>query len=429
MVTVNWNGREHLRNLLPSLQALQCKEVLVVDNGSRDGSQEFVRKSYPHLRLIENPTNQGFAHPCNQGARAASGRVVAFINNDMRADSGWLDEALPLLQGPVACVASRILDWDGQKIDFNGSSMQYLGFALQRDLGRLEEEVSHQERILFPCGGAFLADREVFLQVGGFDASYFAIFEDVDLGWRLWLSGHEVAFAPRSKTFHRGHATFELHANAKMRYLMHRNALMTIFKNYQEENFQRIVPLALRMAVKRAVLLSGVRKESFYLWAQARRELRSGDPLVQDRWIDALNHLVALDDVLEKLPRLIQQRRQIQALRKRPDAEILDLFKDPMRQIVEDVEYDMEEASWMESLQLDQLFRKRLDGSSLQERWGEKLQQVRAELDAAQWLANTAWQHPPAPSRPGLGSLLKSLRRHGLRITFNRILQRVRHGS
>ncbi|MEE8585225.1 MAG: glycosyltransferase, partial [Acidobacteriota bacterium] len=378
---------------------------------------------------IENPTNQGFAHPCNQGAQAASGRVVAFINNDMRADRGWLDEALPLLQGPVACVASRILDWEGRKIDFNGSSMQYLGFALQSDLGRLVEEVSHQDRILFPCGGAFLVDREVFLEVGGFDASYFAVFEDVDLGWRLWLSGYEVAFAPRSQTFHRGHATFEQHADAKMRYLMHRNALMTIFKNYQEENFQRILPLALRMAVKRAVLLSGVRKESFYLWAQARHELRSGDRLVQERWIDALNHLIALDDVLESLPRLMEERRRIQARRKRSDEEILALFNDPMRRIVEDVEYDMEEASWMESLQLDRLFQPRLEGPALEERWGEKLKQMRAELNAARWVANAAWQHPPAPSRPRLGSLLRSLRRNGLRITWNRILHRVRHGS
>lgn len=428
MVSVNWNGKHHLAHLLPSLQGQKCREIIVVDNGSSDGSVEWLEKSFPQVRLIRNSANLGFAHPCNQGARAAQGSVVAFINNDMKALPGWIEEAVALLRPPVACVASRILDWEGRRIDFNGASMQYLGFALQRDLGRLAEEVSHEDRLLFPCGGAMLADRQRFLDLGGFDPDYFAIFEDVDLGWRLWVCGHEVAFAPNSQACHRGHATFQRHGDEKMRYLMHRNALMTVLKNYGDGIFERMLPIAVRLAIKRAIQLSGVRKESFYLWAQARYELRQGDAQAQERWIDAFNHLVALDDVLEALPALLEKRRSIQSQRKREDERILELFVDPMRTIVEDPEYLAEEGAWLQALKLNEVFApgggKGL--GDLPERLNQRLRRLQGELKAAQWNAGHALQRQPAPERPGLGTVLRSLRRDGAAVTLRRIAERLR---
>ena len=115
VVTVNWNGKSHLQALLPTLQATGCGEILVVDNGSSDGSQALVRQSFPAIHLIENETNQGFAHPCNQAAETAAGRYLAFINNDMKAHPDWLRKALPLLGGPTVCAGSRILNWRGAR--------------------------------------------------------------------------------------------------------------------------------------------------------------------------------------------------------------------------------------------------------------------------------------------------------------------------
>ena len=164
-----------------------------------------------------------------------------------------------------------------------------------------------------------LVERKVFLELGGFDADFFALFEDVDLGWRLWLAGHRVVMAPDSVVRHRGHATLETQAPEKTRYLMHRNALLTLFKNYDEENFRKIVPLALVLSVKRAVHFSGVRKESFYLWSETRHKLDEGDETARSQLLDSLNHLVAVDDVLQALPRLVEKRRRVQALRRRSD--------------------------------------------------------------------------------------------------------------
>ncbi len=158
--------------------------------------------------------------------------------------------------------------------------------------------------------------------------------------------------APDSVVRHRGHATLETQAPEKTRYLMHRNALLTIFKNYDEENFRKIVPLALVLSVKRAVHFSGVRKESFYLWSETRHKLDEGDETARSQLLDSLNHLVAVDDVLQALPRLVEKRRRVQALRRRSDREIMELFGDPLRRIVEDPVYVKEELELLEALDL-----------------------------------------------------------------------------
>jgi len=185
VVTVNWNGKSHLSTLLPPLLALEPGEVVVVDNGSTDGSQEFLRRRYPQVRLLENGVNRGFAQPCNVGAETAQGSCVAFINNDMRPEPDWLAAALEKLDARTPCVASRILDWEGSRIDYNGSSLHYLGNGLQENKGLAVEKAVRREEVLFTCGGAMLVVREVFLELGGFDPDYFAMFEDVDRGWRL----------------------------------------------------------------------------------------------------------------------------------------------------------------------------------------------------------------------------------------------------
>ena len=430
VVTVNWNGKSHLQALLPTLPTTGCGEILVVDNGSRDGSQALVRKDFPAVQLIENRTNRGFAHPCNQAAERASRRYLAFINNDMKAHPDWLRKGLPRLGGPTVCAASRILNWSGERIDFNGSSLQYLGYALQRDIGRLVEEVSQDGEILFPCGGAMLIDRQVFLEVGGFDPDYFALFEDVDLGWRLWVMGYRVAFAAESITCHRGHSTLETQTLPKVRYLMHRNALLTILKNYDDERFQKILPLAIRLAIKRAVHFCGVDPESFYIWSDVEAKLQEGDSEAQKRLLDSLNHLVAVDDVLKQLPSLLQKRKRVQERRRRPDERIFELFTDPFRLIVEDPDYAHEEMRLLDALNFPQL---ELDqhkraAAGLPQQLEARIERLSQELSRSHWIAQHYLSQAPAPPQYSLGKLLGSLRREGLGATWRHLKQRVEDG-
>ena len=430
VVTVTWNGKSHLQTLLPTLAATGCGEILVVDNGSSDGSQALVRESFPAIHLIQNETNQGFAHPCNQAAETASGRYLAFINNDMKAHPDWLRKALPLLGGPTVCAASRILNWSGEQIDFNGSSLQYLGYASQRDIGRLVEEVSQDGEILFPCGGAMLIDREVFLEVGGFDPDYFALFEDVDLGWRLWVMGYRVAFAADSVTYHRGHSTLKTKTLAKVRYLMHRNALLTILKNYDDEHFQKILPVAIRLAIKRAVHFSGVDPEAFYMWSDVEAKLKDGDSEAQKRLLDSLNHLVAVDDVLKQLPDLMQKRKRIQGQRRRSDAEIFELFKDPFRLIVEDPDYAHEEMRLIHGLNFPELGldQHKKAAAQLPEQLSGRIEKLSRELSRSQWIAQRYLSQDPLLPQHSLGELVTTLRREGVRETWRRLKERVEDG-
>ncbi len=419
VITVNWNGRGHLEVLLPSLLPLGPGEVIVVDNGSTDDSVEFLRRRFPQVRILRNQRNLGFASPCNQAAQTARGPVLAFLNNDMRCHPEWIAAAVPKLES-AACVASRILDWEGVRIDYNGSSLQYLGYALQRDLGELVASVSTPDRVLFPCGGAMFIHRDVFLEMGGFDEDYFAIFEDVDLGWRLWLSGREVRLAPHSCVYHRGHGTFQAHSLPKMRYLMHRNALLTIVKNYDSDHFRRIVPLAVLLALKRAVRCSGVNREAFYLWHDtATRVLEAKDPQALENLLDAFNHLVAVDDMIQLLPRILEKRRRIQAARRRTDAELFALFSDPLRPIVLDAEYMAAELDLIRSLRLDEVFCtedfvRALDTApSLAQ---ERLRTARRELERIEQQGLAAVLHPPAPvhPRPRWRRFLEVCREEGL---------------
>jgi len=425
VITVNWNGRQHLSYLIPSLIQLRPKEIIVVDNGSEDDSVLFLTNQYPQVKIIQNSLNKGFAEPNNLAAKSARGAFLAFINNDMRADPQWLSAALARTDSHRV-VGSRILDWEGKRVDFNGSSLQYLGYAVQKDIGELVAQVSHQDEILFPCGGAMLIDRKLFLEMGGFDEDYFAVFEDVDLGWRLWLCGHRIAFAPESVVYHRGHSTLASRGTAKMRYLMHRNALLTIIKNYEEETIRRILPLAFVMAVKRAVRCSGVRKESFYFWSDIQSEKVDSESMQ-----DALNHLVAVEDVLDCLPETLGKREQVQAHRELSDSDILSLFEDPLRPIVEEPEYIAKEIEYLQLLGLDGLFE--IDSyrkltSGLDQTLKIRVADLRRELAGMQWQSMQTSAHPNPEHRNRLTKFVQLCRTLGFKEAVGHSVKKIRRG-
>lgn len=193
--------------------------------------------------------------------------------------------------------------------------------------------------------------RDVFLEADCFDDDYFAIFEDVDLGWRLWLMGYRVVMAPESFVYHRGHSTLDRQKAGKKRFLMHRNALMTIIKNYDDENLKKILPLAFILAVKRALLFMDIKKESFYFWKEDDLNVHM-PPNLEEGCI----HLAALDDVMENFVSIKRRREAVQAKRKRADREIFRLFKDPFRNLMGYKEYLWEEVSLFGHFSFEELF-------------------------------------------------------------------------
>src|SRR5581483_5821421 len=330
IVIPNFNGMEHLEDCLTSLARMDYPldrlEVIVVDNASTDGSAAFIRKRFPSVRLLELRENRGFAAACNRGAHEGRGEVVAFLNNDMRVGEGWLRELVsPLTRHPdVAATSSRILSWDGAAIDFVGGAVNFYGHGFQPLRGRPTSEADDAgiKPVLFACGGSMAIRRELFLSAGGFDEDYFAFFEDIDLGWRLWILGHRVLYVPTAEAYHKGHATGSKIPAHQLRVLYERNALATIIKNYDDANLARVLPAALLLMGKRAMVYGRVDDRPYRPWAdrtEDREEVRRV----------GMSHLVAMADLADGAAELWTKRAIVQRARRRSDREILRLLESP----------------------------------------------------------------------------------------------------
>src|SRR5207244_12339957 len=159
--------------------------------------------------------------------------LIAFLNNDTRVEPTWLTELVAAAERHDAdCVGSRILDWDGARIDFVGGLTTFIGHAWQLDAGAPADGLHDERPVLFACGGSMLIKRDVYVDAGGFDKGFFAYFEDVDLGWRLAVLGHKTVFATRAVTYHRIDGTAGRIAFAQLLLLYERNVLVSLYQIY-----------------------------------------------------------------------------------------------------------------------------------------------------------------------------------------------------
>ncbi|HBL27337.1 MAG TPA: hypothetical protein DD490_10935 [Acidobacteria bacterium] len=266
---LSWNGRRHLETCLEALAAQDdpgvAWEILVLDNGSTDGTADWLRREVlPHssrVRLIESPVNLGFCAGNNRLVEEAAGDAVAFLNNDTRPRPDWLKAlvaALAAAPPDVAAVSGKIIDWSGERLDFGRGVMTFDGHAFQLDFRRPLDRArvpEAGEELLFACGGNMLIRRESFRAAGGFDESYFAYLEDVDLGWRLWSGGERILFVPDAVVHHRSSATSDLLGLYNRGFLFERNAFLTAFKNYEPGTWERIMPALLLTVLSRTQTL------------------------------------------------------------------------------------------------------------------------------------------------------------------------------
>ncbi|HEX6903207.1 MAG TPA: glycosyltransferase family 2 protein [Thermoanaerobaculia bacterium] len=252
---LSWNGRRHLETCLEALAAQRDPgvewEVLVLDNGSTDGTAAWMRQRWGsdrRFRLIESPVNLGFCAGNNRLVSAADADAVALLNNDTRPEPEWLGclvDALASAPPDVAAVSGKIVDWSGERLDFGRGLMTFDGHAFQLDFRRplgAARTPAAGEELAFACGGNMLVRRASFLESGGFDERYFAYLEDVDLGWRLWSGGERIVAAPAAVVRHRSSATSDLLGLYNRGFLFERNAFLTAYKNYEPGLWERITP-------------------------------------------------------------------------------------------------------------------------------------------------------------------------------------------
>ena len=331
VVTVTYNGIDHLRHFFDALDATadsdRVHRVVVVDNASTDASVEWLRAR--GVETLQLAKNEGFARPNNLGIRhLIDCDFVAILNNDTSVEEGWLPPLTEVLtKNPAAVMAGAVLtDWSGERLDFAGGVVSYTGHAHHLQGEAVPPRSTPPMRALFVCGGAALVRRELFLSLGGFDEDFFAYFEDVDFGWRAWLAGYEVWLAPSSRVRHRHQGTASrLPFPPRMR-LYERNALASVIKNYGDEVVWRACAGAILSLFARAAAYSSFDTSPFLVTGDLPHEAPP-DPAVAVTGLSAAQ-LLALEDIANTWDLWMGKRAEVQALRRRPDAEILPLFGD-----------------------------------------------------------------------------------------------------
>jgi GT2 family glycosyltransferase/glycosyltransferase involved in cell wall biosynthesis len=239
VVIPNWNGKDLLEKYLPSvIEAMGGNEILVVDNGSEDGSAEFVRATFPQVTVLALPENLGFGGGSNAGFRAASNDIVVLLNSDMRVAPDFL---APLIEGfadpDVFAVSCQIFFSDPDKLREETGLTQ----AWWQDGGlRVRHRIDDHVRDLFPCfyggGGSCAFDRRKFLELGGFDRLLAPFYlEDTDLGYMAWKRGWKVLYQPRSVVYHEHRGTIgKKFTYEYIQSVLNKNFLLFCQKNIHE---------------------------------------------------------------------------------------------------------------------------------------------------------------------------------------------------
>lgn len=236
VVIPNFNGIAFLDSVLASLegQTLNNFEVILVDNGSTDGSCSFVTANYPWVHLIELSENFGFCGAVNAGIRAAKAPYVLLLNNDTEVKEDFVEEMLAAIRrhkNAFSCGARMVQYHDRDKLDDVGNYYCALGWSFARGRGKDIHAYETEDRIFSACAGAAIYRKKILETIGYFDEEHFAYLEDTDIGYRARIYGYENWYAPKAIVYHVGSGTSGSRYNQfKTRYSS-RNNIYLIYKN------------------------------------------------------------------------------------------------------------------------------------------------------------------------------------------------------
>lgn len=306
----NWNGSKYLARCLEALyaQTNALREVVVVDNGSTDGSCEWIAAQYPQVKLLINKCNKGFAAGYNRAISACSGEWVLVLNTDVFLEVDFVERALPVLEAvpEVGAVTGRV---------YQQGTSEWLnsGFFLRPQMRTRHSEKMEEQEDVFGCSGALILFRRAMLEdiaVAGqyFDESYFSYGEDIDLAWRARLLGWEARYVPDAKAVHVGSGASDERLRfvdkpiSLQRHIL-KNRYLTIVKNASIIEFFCLAPF----------WLLGEPLVWFVLFVRDPRR--------------CFKLLPSLGDAVRLMPQALQWRRSIQGRRSVSAARILRYFK------------------------------------------------------------------------------------------------------
>ena len=242
VVILNWNGRQHLEQFLPSVVAHtpQRVRIIVADNGSTDDSVAFLEQHYPVIEIIRLEQNYGFAEGYNRALEQVDAEFFILLNSDVEVTAGWVEPLVATLTNnrSVAAVAPKLRSYGNRDhFEYAGAAGGYIDvlgypFCRGRILSTLEQDNGQYDtaqEVFWASGAAFCCRADVFRMLGGFDADFFAHMEEIDLCWRMQLQGYKIMVEPHSTVYHLGGGTMPNESPRKL-YLNYRNNLSMLFK-------------------------------------------------------------------------------------------------------------------------------------------------------------------------------------------------------
>jgi GT2 family glycosyltransferase len=306
-IIVTRNNRKDIQRCLASLQQSRhpVHEVIVIDNDSRDGTPDCVRRGFPDASVLDFWDNPGFGEGNNRGARVASGDYLLLLNPDATVAPDCIDRLVDEFEHDPQlgmAVPKVVLASEPSIINSAGLFVNSVGYGWDR--GYLEWDTGQYDRtepILAGSGCALMVRADVYRALGGFDAPYFLYYEDLDLCWRSWIAGHPVRYVPAAVAHH----TMKISGRPALYndYLDHRNRLRTILKNLSAGSLVRMAPGVLAFEAGSAWAFAKWRQ-----WASLRHRVRA--------WSWNVGHL----------PDTLARRRTVQRSRAVEDEKLADRF-------------------------------------------------------------------------------------------------------
>lgn len=282
VIILNWNGAEMLRRYLPSVVKNTIgAEIIVADNGSTDDSLAILAKEFPTVKTIVLDHNYGFAEGYNRAISQIDTDYVVLLNSDVETPEGWLAPLLDYMEShpEVAAVQPKIRSWKNKEFfEHAGAAGGYLNalgypYCRGRVLWHVEQDKGQYDTVAeveWTSGACMCVRTQLYKELGGLDAAFFAHMEEIDLCWRMRNAGWKLACVPQSTVFHLGGGSLH-YDNPRKNYLNHRNNLLMIYKNKKHPFGVLFVRFFLDYAAAFFYLLQG-RPASFLAVFNARHD-------------------------------------------------------------------------------------------------------------------------------------------------------------
>lgn len=254
VVILNWNGEKLLQQFLPSIiknTDTQLASIIVADNHSTDNSISYISEHFPTIEIIKLPENYGYAKGYNEALKNIQSEYSVLLNSDVEVTPNWLEPIISVLDNDSTVVAAQplILSYRDKKyFEYAGAAGGFIDkygypFCRGRIFGKVEENTNQYNNpidIFWATGACMVIKTEEFKSAGGFDSSFFAHMEEIDLCWRLNVRGKRIMCIPESTIYHVGAATLSTESPRKT-FLNFRNNLLMLYKNLPDDQLKKVI--------------------------------------------------------------------------------------------------------------------------------------------------------------------------------------------